>query len=388
MSRPPILSGYVPTPVPGPTEIPSPVPGSVVVPTEVPIPAVVGTELPGPTIMATELPGPTIVATPLPFWIQQVVGILQAEGQIQVQILGVELDASEALRGRGEIQASVTGIQTGAPTQYLRARGIITALAGMSLPSGLKTLAGRGAVLVQSALMALPGGTKVLGGRGRITATRTGYGLGIGTKTVAGRGAISVTSAGYPAMSPVTTVYNTVGTVEVPAPYWWRYMDLFLIAGGASGQTGNGSNNRAGKGGQAATWYALTIERGVDINAMTPKFEVTVGAGGASPANADFAGPSEGGPSQLRYWDTGLAAWTGFAYAAGASGTASGQNGVSPGNITHQGITRTGGTGGTGNGGSATAPGASGAGGNGGIFGSRTRGGAGARGEVVIRFRQ
>lgn len=384
MSRPPILSGYVPTPVPGPTEIPSPVPGSVVVPTEVPIPAVVGTELPGPVVVATELPGPTIVATPLPFWIQQVVGILQAEGQIQVQILGVEMDATEALRGRGEIQASVTGIHTVAPTQYLRARGLISALAGMSLPSGLKTLAGRGAVLVQSALMALPGGTKVLGGRGRITADWTRYGLGIGTKTVAGRGAISVTSAGYPAMSPVTTVYNTVGTNTYTLPYWWKYLDIVLIGGGASGQTGNGGNGVAGKGGNASSWVTVTLERGVDIPAMATSLTVVVGDGGDRAPNSDLAGPNPGGSSSV----TGSGMSPVSSSSSGGFGTASGQNGASPGDITYQTITRTGGSAGTGNGGAATAPGASGAGGNGGFFTSRTRGGAGARGEVVLRVRQ
>lgn len=344
MSRPPILSGYVPTPVPGPTEIPSPVPGSVVVPTEVPLPAVVGTKIPGPVVVATEIPGPTIVATPLPFWIQQVGGILQAEGQIQVQILGVELDASEALRGQGEIHASVTGIQTGAPTQYLRARGIITALAGMSLPSGLKTLVGRGAVLVQSALMTLPGGTKILGGRGQITATRTGYGLGIGTKTLAGRGAISVVSAGYPAMSPVTTVYNTVGTYTYTLPYWWKYLDIVLIGGGASGQTGSGATNTAGKGGNASSWVTVTLERGVDIPAMATSLTVVVGDGGAQAPNSDLAGPNSGGSSSVT--GSGMSPVS----SSGGFGTASGQNGASPGNVTYQTITRTGGAAGTGNG--------------------------------------
>lgn len=381
MSRPPILSGYIPTPVPGPAEIPTPLPGPAVVATAVPGPVVVDTEIPGPVIVPTALPGPTIVPTALPFWIQKVMGLIQAQAEIQVQVLNVGLDGSAALEGSGEIQAHIRGIETGAPTQYLRGRGRISALVGMSLPSGLKTLAGRGAVLVQNAKLALPGGTRLLGGRGQISATRTGFMLKAGTKTLAGRGEIQV-SAGYPAMSPEVSTYTTPGTSTYTLPYWWRYLDIVMIGGGASGQTGNGANGQAGKGGNPATWVTVTLERGVDVPAMATTITVVVGTGGATPANSDLAGPNPGGYSLV----TGSGMST--VSSSVGFGTASGQNGASPGDVTYQTITRTGGSAGTGNGGSATAPGASGAGGNGGFFTSRTRGGAGARGEVVLRVRQ
>lgn len=220
MSRPPILSGYVPTPVPGPAEIPTPVPGPAIVATEVPGPVVVDTEIPGPVIVPTPVPGPTIVATDMPFWIRQVIALLEAEGEITVQILGVELDASAALRGRGEIPVQILGIETGAPTQYLRGRGRISAVVGMILPAGLKTLAGRGRVLVASAVMALPGGTKILGGRGAITATRTGYKLTpAGTRILAGRGLFTVSGVSQTLNIPAYQMTKTNTTAGSGTSY-------------------------------------------------------------------------------------------------------------------------------------------------------------------------
>ncbi|MCF8609450.1 hypothetical protein L5G28_04650 [Gordonia sp. HY285] len=73
--------------------------------------------------------------------------------------------------------------------------------------------------------------------------------------------------------------------------------------------------------------------------------------------------------------------------AAGGAGTTSGQNGASPGNSTFEHVVYTGGAGGAGNAGSPTAPGAAEVGGKDGIFGSRTRGAAGARGQAWCRFR-
>ena len=115
---------------------------------------------------------------------------------------------------------------------------------------------------------------------------------------------------------------------------------------------------------------------------MTTTLDVVVGAGGAQANNSDLAAPNPGGASSVAV--PGGAS----VRAPGGSGTISGQNGGAPGNVSYQTITRTGGAAGTGSGGAATAPGASGAGGNGGTFGNYARGGAGARGEVVIRARQ
>lgn len=184
--------------------------------------------------------------------------------------------------------------------------------------------------------------------------------------------------------------YSTAGSFVYPIPAWATHLDIVVIGGGASGQTGNGAINSAGKGGKAAAWSTTTIERvnrwGSSVSQIgeyADTLEVTVGSGGAQAANSDHASPNPGTASSVVH--------TGQAFALtspGGSGTTSTQNGAAPGNTTWQGVTHTGGNGGTGNGGAATAPGAAGAGGNGGIFGSRTRGGAGAAGRVFIRARQ
>ena len=383
---PPILSGYVPTPVPGPSVIATSVPGPFVVPTEIPGPATVPTPLPVAAVVPTEIPGPAIVPTQLPYWVHQVTGVLQAQGEITVQVMSVELEASEALRGQGALTAEALGMAVSAPTQSLRGRGLVSALAGMRLPAGIRTLAGRGAIALQSAIMALPGGTRILGGRGLVTATRTGYKLNQGTKTVAaGRGQFQVLSARYPTMAPVVAEFTTVGETTYSVPYWWKYMDIILVGGGASGQTGSGANSSRGDGGKASAWVTGTVTRGVDVPEMASYFSVTVGSGGAQAPDSDKAGPNPGTFSRVRYYDNGMFE---LLISQGGSGTISGQNGQSPGNVSYQGVNKTGGTAGSGNGGAATVPGASGAGGNGGIFGSRTRGGAGAAGMVVLQFRQ
>lgn len=401
-----ILSGYVPTPVPGPTEVPTRVPGPVVVATRVPGPAVVETEIPGPVIVPTPVPGPTIVATPMPFWLRQITGIIQAEGEIQVQVLGVTLDSSEAMtvRGQGLLSAVLSSMDLAPADQFLRGQAAIWAVVAgdreveypvhlegrgeilasgvaMVMSAGVRALAGRGAVTaggISTALQALVN----LRGQGRVTASPTAMSLTDPVaRLLAGRGAIQV-SAGYPAMSPEVSTYTTPGTSTYTLPYWWRYLDIVMIGGGASGQTGSGATNTAGKGGNASSWTTVTLERGVDVPSMATSLTVVVGDGGAQAANSDLASPNSGEDSSVS--GTGMTTVT----SPGGSGTTSTQNGVSPGNVTYQTVTRTGGSAGTGSGGAATAPGASGAGGNGGIFGSRTRGGAGARGEVVLRVRQ
>ncbi|ADX42610.1 hypothetical protein [Gordonia phage GTE2] len=170
-----------------------------------------------------------------------------------------------------------------------------------------------------------------------------------------------------------------VAADSLGVPLWVRYVDVVLIGGGASGQTGNGSNTAAGSGGNAGSWVTKRYERGVDFNG-TPTLSFSIGAGGAQAANSDHAAPNPGGATTMSGIGSGLSA-------PGGSGTTSGQNGASPGNITFEGLNYVGGVGGTGNAGSPTAPGAAGAGGNGGIFGSRTRGAAGARGQAWYRLR-
>ncbi|MCF8610075.1 hypothetical protein L5G28_07850 [Gordonia sp. HY285] len=176
---------------------------------------------------------------------------------------------------------------------------------------------------------------------------------------------------------PDSGSFTDTGAVVVPL--WVRWVDVVLLGGGASGQTGSGANASAGDGGNAGAWVTRRFERGVDFNG-TPTLSFSVGAGGAQAPNSDKGGPNAGQATTATGIGSGLSA-------AGGSGTTSGQNGASPGNSTFEGVVYTGGAGGTGNAGSPTAPGAAGAGGNGGFFGSRTRGAAGARGQAWYRFR-
>lgn len=183
-------------------------------------------------------------------------------------------------------------------------------------------------------------------------------------------------------MSPVTQQFTTAGTFTYNIPSDALFIDIVLLGGGASGQTGNGANTVRGGGGNAGGWTLLTLQRGADIPWSATQISVTVGAGGAQPANSDHAGPNNGASTSITV--TGY----GTSTAAGGTGKTGAQNGGSPGSRTLNGTTYTGGSGGTGNGGAGTAPGAGGAGGNGGIFGSRTRGGAGSVGRVWFRAYQ
>lgn len=183
-------------------------------------------------------------------------------------------------------------------------------------------------------------------------------------------------------MSTVTQEYTTAGTFTYNIPSDALLIDIVLLGGGASGQTGNGGNTVRGDGGKAGTWAMATLERGVHIPWNAYTISVTVGAGGAQPANSDHAGPNNGAASSITV--TGYGTLT----AAGGTGKTGAQNGEGGGTQTLNGVTYTRGAGGTGNGGAGTAPGGGGAGGNGGIFGSRTRGGAGAVGRAWFRAYQ
>ena len=189
-----------------------------------------------------------------------------------------------------------------------------------------------------------------------------------------------VATNGWHAQSATNQTFTAAGTYTIP--YWCRYIDLVLVGGGASGQTGNGGNGQAGKGGNASSWVTVTLERGVDIALTAISLTVAVGAGGLTPANSDFAGPNAGAASSVS--GSGITTVS----TAGGSGTRGDQNGASPGNVSYQGIVLAGGSAGTGNAGVGQAPNASGAGGNDGFFYLRTKGGAGARGVVVIQARQ
>lgn len=178
------------------------------------------------------------------------------------------------------------------------------------------------------------------------------------------------------------TVTGSVQQYRVPA--WCNFLDIIGLSAGASGETGHGGNGNAGKGGKAGSWDFAMRERGrSNFPSTLIILSVTIGAGGSRPADSDLAGPNAGGATVVTSPETGT-----ILNIPGGSGKAGGQDGESPGGLTVNGVSYTGGAGGTGNGGSATAPGGAGAGGNGGFFTSRTRGGVGSAGRVWIRAYQ
>ena len=164
----------------------------------------------------TPVPGPTIVATPMPFWLRQITGLLRAEAEIQVQVVGVHMDASEALRGQGLIAAVVSSMDLSPADQFLRGQAVIWAIVAgdrevefpvylegrgeilasgvaMILSAGVRSLAGRGAVTaggISTALQALVN----LRGQGRVTASPTAVKLTDPVaRLLAGRGAVTIT---------------------------------------------------------------------------------------------------------------------------------------------------------------------------------------------------
>ncbi|QAY16670.1 hypothetical protein SEA_FELIXALEJANDRO_34 [Gordonia phage FelixAlejandro] len=191
-------------------------------------------------------------------------------------------------------------------------------------------------------------------------------------------------SAQFTPMAPQSTTYSTVGTFTYTIPPWCRYIDGVGIGGGKGGQTGNGANSAVGRGGLPGQWAATTLERGVHIPWSESQLTIVVGAGGAGGANSDHAAGQNGSSSSIT-------SSAGTLTAPGGTGTSSAtlaRDGVAAGDYTYLGITYTGGGTAGENGEAGKPPGGGGAGGNGGIFGMRTRGGAGARGQVNMRAYQ
>ena len=181
--------------------------------------------------------------------------------------------------------------------------------------------------------------------------------------------------------TPVLTEYTADQTISFPA--WARFIDFVGIGGGASGQTGNGANGVAGRGGNPGEWYAVTIERGVDIPWTTKQAVLAIGKGGARAANSDFAEPNPGSASWIRI------AGYGEIVAQGGIGTRSEahHDGKAAAIFTYNGNVFTGGLGGYEGSPTGERPGGGGSGGNGGLFGSRTRGHPGGDGTIWTYMR-
>lgn len=165
-------------------------------------------------------------------------------------------------------------------------------------------------------------------------------------------------------------------------PDWANFVDLIGVGGGSSGCTGNGGNTQFGNGGMAGVWNAVTLQRGVHFSGVGVTLTIDVGAGGAQAANSDGA-RNNGSGTKVSIGGTQV-----FEALPGTNSNTPGdaygddQDGASPGNYIYRMIEYPGGSGGTGNAGAGSPAGGAGAGGNGGIFGSRTRGGPGARGQL------
>ncbi|UAJ15459.1 hypothetical protein SEA_PUPPERS_28 [Gordonia phage Puppers] len=186
-----ILSGDVATRVPSsreaPTELPEPVVASSFVPALVVAPA----DLPRLTSVATKLPpAEVIVPTTLPFWLRRLTAVLNAQAEIRVQVVAVELHGAEAIHGRAEIRPEVVAVELPAGSRSIAGRGLISALVTMNLPAGVRELAGRAQILV-SAAMTLPAGVRELGARAAIAAAVQTVTMEAGGVTLAGRGAIT-----------------------------------------------------------------------------------------------------------------------------------------------------------------------------------------------------
>lgn len=182
---------------------------------------------------------------------------------------------------------------------------------------------------------------------------------------------------------PESAVLTASGTVTLQ-PYY-RWLDLVAIGGGASGQTGNGASNSAGRGGDIGDWLGVTLQRGVDFPESATTLTVTVGGPTGRAPNSDHAAPIDGNPSGFAI--SGMSAIV----VPGGSGTKSvqgsnwklGGGGV---DFTFNGVTYTMGAVSNENA-AGNAPGGGGSGGSGGIFGSRTQGWEGARGQAWVTQR-
>lgn len=181
-------------------------------------------------------------------------------------------------------------------------------------------------------------------------------------------GTLSITAA-FPPNAPISTPFSAAGTFTYDIPYWCTFIDLVLLGGGGGGS--NSVGLVAGTGGQAGSFLTVTLQRGVGIPWTTPSISITVGSGGAAATNGGSTTASA----------TGMAPQTGLGGIQGAG--MHGTTGESPGTVTYQGHTYTGGGAQTFAGFAGNAPG--GGGGGGGPLGA---GGAGAAGAAWVVARQ
>jgi hypothetical protein len=192
----------------------------------------------------------------------------------------------------------------------------------------------------------------------------------------------------YPTFAPSSVYYISNATYTIP--YWCRYIDVIALGGGGGGSGGYGSyfnGNGGGQGTDVAKFGTYTLTRGSNLPWTTATLSVTVGTGGAGGSGGstifDVPTPPDGLPSGV----SGI----GLSFIGGAGGKGADKSvtrprqGLSPGNVTYNGIQYVGGGETTSS--TAQVPGSGGYGGNGGFF-SGSSGYAGGRGQVWLRARQ
>ncbi|UVT31014.1 hypothetical protein SEA_PARVUSTARDA_33 [Gordonia phage ParvusTarda] len=174
-------------------------------------------------------------------------------------------------------------------------------------------------------------------------------------------------------VSPLSSVYSTVGTFTYTIPVWSSAIEIVCLGGGAGG---NGGGSFAGDGGKASTWAWGTFVRGVHIPWTEINLSVVVGAGGSG--GGSFGGTGgNGSPSYVQRSGNDIVRSHG-ATAVGGTGINRTGDAVSPSTLTLGGVTYTGGPESTTD--TASVPGSGGRGGAVVAVGK-----AGGRGQVWLR---
>jgi Concanavalin A-like lectin/glucanases superfamily len=208
----------------------------------------------------------------------------------------------------------------------------------------------------------------------------SGSGAGI-VGGLTGKGTLSANKVGFPPNGPTTTKITTLGANTYDIPYWCTFIDLILVGGGGGGSYSSFANGVGGAGGQLV---GQTFQRGNQIPWTTTTIAVTVGSGGT--AGTGTVGPTAGGHTTATW--TGKAGMPLTAGGGGAMASPMGQTGTgtSPGSVTVNSTSYSGGANQTTAGGPGNAPGGAGAGGSG--LDLEVAGGAGAGGAAYVVARQ
>jgi hypothetical protein len=138
-------------------------------------------------------------------------------------------------------------------------------------------------------------------------------------------------SAGPAQHAPATTPYAAHGTYTYTVPDWMvsgDFFDIVIVAAAGGGQAGGLSFGSFGDGGPAGTWFAITLQYGVDAPLSTTEFTIVVGEGG--PGGTAGGGGSAGATTTVT-----ITGYSGnpitVAGAAGGTGLGGDNAGGSPG---------------------------------------------------------